>query len=63
MNNQKISYEKVYHYALQLFEFDKDKTNSWWMGKCEELDGLSPFEMVKEGRGIELMKIINKCTL
>lgn len=60
-HSKKLSYEKVYQYALELFGYDKDKTNAWWMGKCETLDNLSPFEMVKEGKGRELMKMLTRC--
>lgn len=56
-----LTYAKVYNVALELFRFDKDKTNTFWMTKNEMLNGLSPFEMVKEGRGRELLKIINRC--
>lgn len=56
-----VTYAKVYSYALELFEYDKDKTNAWWMGKHEELGGKSPYEMVKEGKARKLINIINRC--
>ncbi len=58
---RKLSYHKVYQHALELFGYDKDKCNAWWMGKHESLNNLSPFEMVKEGKGRELMKMITRC--
>lgn len=54
-----LTYAKVYHYALELFGFDKDKTNAWWMSQLEEL-GMSPFEMVKLGKGRQIMRLIDK---
>lgn len=54
-----LTYAKVYQYALELFGFDKDKTNSWWMSQLEEL-GMSPFEMVKLGKGRQIMRLIDK---
>lgn len=56
-----MPYAKVYQHALELFGYDKDKTNVWWMSPINELEGASPFEMVKSGRGRELMKLINRC--
>ena len=58
---KKLGYDKIYHYALQLFGYDREKTNLWWMTKNEQLDGLSPFEMIKEGKGRQLMKLIIRC--
>lgn len=56
-----LTYEKVYNHAYSLFGHDKDKTNVWWMGKQELLDNMSPYEMVKEGKGRKLMKILERC--
>ena len=56
-----LTYAKVYSFALELFGYDKDKTNSWWMTKCEELGDKSPYEMVKEGKGRKLLKLIHRC--
>lgn len=55
------TYERVYKSALEMFDYDKDKTISWWMTKNEELDGLAPYEMVKIGKGRKLLKIIERC--
>jgi uncharacterized protein (DUF2384 family) len=55
------TYEKVYNYVLDLFEQDKDKANSWWLGQQEELNGKAPYQMVKEGNGRKLIKILQKC--
>lgn len=56
-----ITYEKVYNRALEIFNNDRDKTNSWWIKKKEEFHDKSPYEMVKEGKGRQLMKILEKC--
>ncbi len=55
------TYSQVYNMALELFENDKDKTNSWWMNKCDEFGGLAPYEMVKHGKARKLIKLINRC--
>jgi hypothetical protein len=60
-SHKNLTYEKVYQYALELFEYDRDKANHWWMTKQEELDGLSPFEMVKIGKGRALVRLIQRC--
>lgn len=56
-----LTYEKVYNYAYSLFGHDKDKTNAWWMGKQEMFDNRSPYEMVKEGKGRQLIRLIERC--
>lgn len=55
------TYAQVYSYALELFGYDKDKANAWWMAKQEELGGKAPYELVKEGKGRRLIKIIQRC--
>lgn len=60
-HSKKLNYQKIYQYALEIFGYDKDKTNSWWLTKCKELDDRSPFEFVRDGRGRELMKMITRC--
>ncbi|HMG16373.1 MAG TPA: hypothetical protein VK590_13040 [Saprospiraceae bacterium] len=60
-NPKNLTYAKVYSYALELFDYDKDKTNSWWLTKQEELGGKAPFELVKEGKGRRLVRIIQRC--
>lgn len=56
-----ITYEKVYNYALEIFGYDKDKTNAWWVAQSDELNGIAPYQMVKEGKGRKLMKILERC--
>jgi len=60
-SSKKTTYAKVYLTAFELFGFDKNKTNSWWMSPCEEFNNLSPFEMVREGKGRQLLKLMHKC--
>lgn len=63
MTPKNLTYEKVYNAALELFSYDRDKTNSWWMTKLEELDNLAPYEVVKIGKARRLMRFITKCML
>lgn len=58
-----ITYERVFNFALEVFQYDKDKTLAWWMAKRDELDGLSPFEIVKSGKGRWLMDYLTRCVL
>jgi len=60
-NPKNITYKKVYDLALELFSYDKDKVNSWWMSRHAELGDRSPFELVKNGKGMWLMKKLRKC--
>lgn len=56
-----LTYEKVYTFALEIFQYDRDKTNAWWMGAQSELDNKSPYQLVKEGKGRQLMKFMQRC--
>jgi len=56
-----LTYKKVFDHALEFFGHDRDKTLSWWMKKAEEFGNLSPFEMVKEGKGRRLIRMMEKC--
>lgn len=56
-----LTFEKVYNYALELFCYDRDKVNSWWISGNEDLGGMSPYEMVKNGKGRKLIRIMEKC--
>jgi hypothetical protein len=58
-----LTYEQAYNFALEMFKFDKDKTNMWWMTKCNEFNNLAPYEMVKTGKGQQLMRYIQRCVL
>lgn len=60
-NPKNLTYEKVYNHALSVFCQDRDKTNIWWMTKNPLLDGMSPYEMVKEGKGRKLIRIMERC--
>lgn len=60
-SSKATTYERVYKSALEMFDYDKDKTNAWWMNKQDELDGLAPYEMVKQGKGRKLLKLIERC--
>jgi len=56
-----LTYAKVYNSALEMFGYDRDKANSWWMSRCEEFGGLSPYQMVKNGYGRRVMRLLEKC--
>ncbi len=58
-----LTYERVRKKALEIFDHDIDKTNHWWITKQKEFDGLSPYEMVKNGKGRKLMKILERCVI
>jgi hypothetical protein len=56
-----LTYEQVYDFALEVFYNDKDKRDAWWMSRCEEFGGLSPYLMVKNGKGRRVMRLLEKC--
>ena len=56
-----LTYEKLYKTALELFNYDTHKTNSWWITKQAELDGMAPYQMIKAGQARKLMRIMEKC--
>jgi len=56
-----LTYAKVYSYALEMFGYDKDKTNHWWMSRQKILGDKSPFELVKMGQGRKLVRLIQRC--
>jgi hypothetical protein len=37
--------------------------NAWWMTKNNEMDGLTPYEMVKNGKGRKLMRMLERCEI
>jgi len=56
-----LTYSQIYSFALEIFGYDKDKTNAWWLTKCEELGGKAPHELIKEGKGRKLLRLIQRC--
>lgn len=54
-------YERIYTSAMELFNHDKNKFNLWWLQRHEFLGGKAPYEMIKEGKGRKLLKIIERC--
>lgn len=56
-----MTYEKVYNYVLELFGQDRNKANAFWIREQDELGGKAPHQMVKEGKGRKLIKILEKC--
>lgn len=55
------TYSRVYSITLEIFDYDKDKAHKWWLAKNALLDGKAPYEMVKEGKGRRLIKLLNRC--
>lgn len=53
-----LTYEKAFNTILELFQYDKDKAMKWWMMPSIHLGNISPYQMVKMGRGAKLMKFI-----
>lgn len=62
-NPRSFTYAKVYSYALEVFQHDKDKTNTWWMSKIKEFGDKSPYEMVKTGKAKKIMTLLTRCRL
>jgi hypothetical protein len=58
-----ITYATVYEFALEVFQYDKDKLNAWWITRHEELNGKSPYEVIRDGKGQWLMKHLQRCLL
>jgi hypothetical protein len=61
MSHKNTTYEHAYCAALEMFAYDRDKTNAWWLRKSDEFGGLAPYEMIKNGQGRKLIKLINRC--
>lgn len=53
-----LTYEQCFNFILEFFNYDKDKAISWYMKKNPLLGDISPFEMIKIGKGRKLMKFI-----
>lgn len=58
-----LSFAMVYTLALEAFQYDHQITNTWWMAAHEIFDGLSPYEMTKNGRGRKVVRIIERYML
>jgi hypothetical protein len=57
------TYQQVRDIAYEFFQYDKDKLDAWWMTKQDELDNKAPYELVKEGKGRMLIKLLERCAL
>lgn len=57
-NPKNITYQQVLKEIIEFFNYDKDKALVWYMTKNPLLGDISPFEMVKIGKGQKLMKFI-----
>jgi len=56
-----VGFQRVYERVLELFDNDRSKANFWWMSQQESLDNKSPYEMVKQGHGRKIIKILQRC--
>lgn len=57
-NPRTITYHQAFQEILEFFNDDKDKAIAWYTIKNPALGGISPYEMIKIGRGAKLMKFI-----
>ncbi len=57
-NPKSVTYQKAYDVILEYFNGDKDKALAWYMTDNPVLGGMSPYKMIKTGRGARLMKWI-----
>ena len=57
-NPKSVTYQKVYDVILEYFNGDKSKALAWYMAVNPALGGISPYEMIKKGRGAKLMKYL-----
>ncbi len=55
------TYERIYLSAKDLFKDDMNRLNLWWLQRHDSLGGKAPYEMIKEGKGRKLLRIIEKC--
>ena len=60
-NPKNLTYESILAYALEIFQYDKDKVMSWWMGKQPELGDKSPYEMARDGKARQLIRMMERC--
>lgn len=61
--HKNVTYEQAFNFALEVFQYDKDKTLGWWMAKRDEFNNMSPYEVVKSGKGRWLMDYLTRCIL
>lgn len=53
-----LTYAKAFETILEFFQYDKDKALRWYMTPNPLLGNITPFQMIKNGRGQKLMKFI-----
>lgn len=56
--SKRMTYEYAMKEILAYFNGDKNKAFYWWITPNPALGDISPFQMVKAGRGEKLMKFI-----
>ncbi|MDE2024889.1 MAG: hypothetical protein KGJ07_00170 [Patescibacteria group bacterium] len=59
---KRTSMQDLINAAIECFGC-KDMAYSWWTSKNTQLEGKSPFEVTKEGKGHKAMKILYRLGL
>jgi hypothetical protein len=57
-NPKNLTYQKMINTLIEYFQGDKDKAMAFYMTRQQSLDNMSPYELVKHGKGERLMKLI-----
>jgi hypothetical protein len=60
-NSKPNGYEKILNHIIHVFNYDKEKAYRWWMAPNINLENKSPYQLAKEGKSKDLMKILRKC--
>lgn len=63
MSAKNITYAQALEEIMEYFGYNKDIALAWYMSPNDDLDGLSPYEMIKQGNGQRLMRIIRNSLL
>lgn len=56
--SKRMTYEDAMKEILDFFDGNKDKALTWWITPNPGIGNISPFLMVKNGRGEKLIKFI-----
>lgn len=57
-NPKTVTYTQAFSEILEFFNGDKDKAIAWYTVKNPALGDISPYEMIKIGKGRKLMQFI-----
>ena len=53
-----ITYANALEEIIEFFGYDKDKALSWYMTPNEQFENLTPYEMIKIGKGQKMMSFL-----